>query len=112
MKKLLLIDGNSILNRAYFAMMGRNMLSTRDGIYTNAIFGFLSTYDKFISDESPTHVAVAFDMKYPTFRHEMYEDYKAGRSPMPRRTRGRARRDASLPRERVRAAMRSASPCV
>lgn len=83
MKKLLLIDGNSILNRAYFAMMGRNMLTTKDGIYTNAIFGFLNTYDKFIANEKPTHVAVAFDMKYPTFRHDMYEGYKAGRKPMP-----------------------------
>ena len=83
MKKLLLIDGNSILNRAYFAMMGRNMLSTKDGIYTNAIFGFLNTYDKFIANEAPTHAAVAFDMKYPTFRHKMYDGYKAGRRPMP-----------------------------
>lgn len=83
MKKILLIDGNSILNRAYFAMMGRNMLTTADGIYTNAVFGFLSTYDKFISDEDPTHVVVAFDMKHPTFRHKMYDEYKAGRKPMP-----------------------------
>ncbi len=83
MKKLLLIDGNSILNRAYFAMMGRNMLTTKDGICTNAIFGFLNTYDKFIANETPTHVAVAFDMKYPTFRHKMYSGYKAGRKPMP-----------------------------
>ncbi len=83
MKKLLLIDGNSILNRAYFALMGRNMLTTRDGISTNAIYGFLSTYDKFISNEKPTHVAVAFDMKHPTFRHKMYDGYKAGRKPMP-----------------------------
>lgn len=83
MKKLLLIDGNSILNRAYFALMGRNMLTTKDGISTNAIYGFLSTYDKFISNEKPTHVAVAFDMKHPTFRHKMYDGYKAGRKPMP-----------------------------
>lgn len=83
MKKLLLIDGNSILNRAYFAMMGRNMLTTADGICTNAIFGFLSTYDKFIANETPTHVAVAFDMKHPTFRHKIYNEYKAGRKPMP-----------------------------
>ena len=83
MKKLLLIDGNSILNRAYYAMMGRNMLTTKDGIYTNAIFGFLNTYDKFIANEAPTHVAVAFDMKHPTFRHKMYDGYKAGRRPMP-----------------------------
>jgi len=83
MKKLLLIDGNSILNRAYYALMGRNMLTTKDGVSTNAIYGFLSTYDKFISIEKPTHVAVAFDMKHPTFRHTMYDGYKAGRKPMP-----------------------------
>ena len=82
MNKLLLIDGNSILNRAYYALL-RNMLTTKDGIYTNAIYGFLSSYDKFIAIESPSHVVVAFDMKHPTFRHKMYGQYKAGRSPMP-----------------------------
>ncbi len=83
MKKLLLIDGNSILNRAYYGMMGRNMLSTKDGVFTNAVFGFLNTYEKFFTNEKPTHVAVAFDMKHPTFRHKMYDGYKAGRRPMP-----------------------------
>ncbi|MBN2882742.1 MAG: DNA polymerase I, partial [Clostridia bacterium] len=83
MKKLLLIDGNSILNRSYFAMYGRNMLSTKEGIYTNAIFGFMNTYEKFIKNEEPSHVLVAFDMKHPTFRHEKYKEYKAGRAKMP-----------------------------
>ncbi len=83
MKKLLLIDGNSILNRSFFAMYGRNMLSTSEGIYTNAIFGFMNTYEKFIKNEEPTHVLVAFDMKYPTFRHDKYKEYKAGRAKMP-----------------------------
>lgn len=83
MKKLLLIDGNSILNRSYYALSGKNMLSNSKGVYTNAIYGFLNTYDKFDNAENPTHVAVAFDLKGPTFRHDMYEDYKAGRRPMP-----------------------------
>ncbi|MBN2558446.1 MAG: DNA polymerase I [Clostridia bacterium] len=83
MNKLLLIDGNSILNRAYFAMMGNRMLSTAEGLPTNAIFGFLNTYDKFAASESPTHAAVAFDTSKPTFRHGMYDGYKAGRKPMP-----------------------------
>ena len=83
MKKLLLIDGNSILNRSYFAMYGRNMLQTEEGIFTNAIFGFLNTYEKFQKSEEPTHIMVAFDMKYPTFRHEKFKDYKAGRKQMP-----------------------------
>jgi len=83
MNKLMLIDGNSILNRSYFAMYGRNMLKTKDGLFTNAVFGFLNTYDKFLKSEEPTHILVAFDMKYPTFRHEKYKEYKAGRKPMP-----------------------------
>ncbi|MFO7611800.1 MAG: DNA polymerase I [Clostridia bacterium] len=83
MKKLLLIDGNSILNRAYFAMMGNRMLSTAEGVPTNAIYGFLNTYDKFVASEGPTHAAVAFDTSKPTFRHGMYDGYKAGRKPMP-----------------------------
>ncbi len=83
MKKLLLIDGNSILNRSFYALSGANMLSNSKGVYTNAIYGFLNTYDKFINMENPTHAAVAFDLKEPTFRHDMYKEYKAGRRPMP-----------------------------
>ncbi|NLD87219.1 MAG: DNA polymerase I [Clostridiales bacterium] len=78
--KILVIDGNSIINRAFY---GIRLLSTRSGEYTNAVYGFLSTYLKVMEDEQPDGVCVAFDLKAPTFRHVEYEDYKAGRRPMP-----------------------------
>ena len=81
MKKLLLIDGNSLLFRAYFAMM-RPMI-TSEGIYTQGIFAFINMLNKLLKEHKPTHIAVAFDMKEKTFRHEKYAEYKAGRAKTP-----------------------------
>ena len=80
MKKLLIVDGNSILNRAFY---GVRPLSTKDGIPTNAVYGFITILKKHIDSISPDYLACAFDLKGPTFRHEMYEGYKANRHPMP-----------------------------
>lgn len=80
MEKLVLIDGNSLLNRAFYATP---VFTTKDGIPTNGVFGFVKLLLKIISDKKPTHLAVAFDVHAPTFRHKMYHDYKAGRKPMP-----------------------------
>ena len=77
---LLVIDGNSIINRAFY---GIKALNARDGHFTNAIHGFLSTFFNLIDSVKPEAVAVAFDVRQPTFRHEMYSAYKAGRKPMP-----------------------------
>ncbi len=78
--KLLVLDGNSILNRAFY---GIKLLTTKDGLYTNAIFGFMNILLKLENDEKPDEIAVAFDLKAPTFRHVMYEGYKAQRKGMP-----------------------------
>jgi len=83
LKKLVLIDGNSILNRAFYGIMGSKMLIASDGTHTNAIYGFLSILFKIINDDAPDYMAVAFDVKKPTFRHEQYEQYKAQRKGMP-----------------------------
>lgn len=83
MEKLVLIDGNSIINRAFYGIMNNKMLMTEDGTYTNAIYGFLSILFKIIDDIEPEYLAVAFDLKSPTFRHKMYEGYKANRKGMP-----------------------------
>ena len=83
MSKILGIDGNSIMNRAFYGIMGRNIMRTSTGIYTNAIYGFLSILGKTISDYNPDYICVAFDLKAPTFRHKKYEDYKGTRKPMP-----------------------------
>lgn len=83
MKKLVGIDGNSIMNRAFYGIMNSKLLMTSDGIYTNAIYGFLSILNKLIVDENPDYICVAFDLKAPTFRHEKYEGYKATRKGMP-----------------------------
>ena len=80
MKKILVIDGNSIINRAYY---GIRPLTTKSGKYTNAIFGMINIITKQLSLLKPDYCAVAFDIKHPTFRHEMYEGYKAGRHPTP-----------------------------
>ncbi len=80
MKKILVIDGNSIINRAYY---GVRALSTKDGRPTNAIFGMINIISRQISAIKPDYAAVAFDLKHPTFRHEMYPEYKAGRHPTP-----------------------------
>ncbi len=78
--KLLAIDGNSIINRAFY---GIRLLSTKDGVYTNAVYGFINILNKLLESEKPDGVAIAFDLKAPTFRHKMYEAYKAGRHAMP-----------------------------
>ncbi len=80
MEKLVLIDGNSLINRAFYAMP---LLTTRSGIYTNAVYGFMNMFFKMYSDIKPDYVAVAFDLKAPTFRHKMYREYKGTRKPMP-----------------------------
>lgn len=76
----LVIDGNSIINRAFY---GVRELATKDGVHTNAIYGFMNIFLKLKEQTKPDAVAVAFDLKAPTFRHKMYADYKAGRKPMP-----------------------------
>lgn len=78
--KLLVLDGNSIINRAFY---GIKLLSTKDGLYTNALYGFLNIYQKLLDMTGPDHVAAAFDLSAPTFRHEAYDAYKAGRKGMP-----------------------------
>ena len=78
--KLMVIDGNSIINRAYY---GIRPLSTRDGLYTHAIFGFLTTLLRLEGEETPDAVCVTFDVHAPTFRHTADEAYKATRKPMP-----------------------------
>ena len=81
--KLMLIDGNSILNRAFFALKGPRMLTKADGTPTNAVYGFFNILNKYIEEERPDYLAVAFDLKGKTFRHNMYEGYKAQRKGMP-----------------------------
>ena len=83
MSKLLLVDGNSIMNRAFYGIMGSKMLTTKDGKYTNAIYGFLAILFKILEDIKPEYIGVAFDLKGPTKRHEIYEGYKANRKGMP-----------------------------
>ena len=78
--KLLVLDGNSIINRAFY---GVRLLTTREGLYTNAIFGFLNILEKLRNEEQPDALAVAFDLKAPTFRHLQYDGYKATRHAMP-----------------------------
>ena len=83
MSKLVLIDGNSIMNRAFYGIMSSKMLTTTDGTYTNAVYGFLSILFKIQEDISPDYIAVAFDLKGPTKRHKIYTEYKANRHGMP-----------------------------
>lgn len=78
--KLLVVDGNSILNRAFY---GIRLLTTKDGQFTNAIYGFLTMLLKIQEDVTPDAVAIAFDLKAPTFRHKAYEGYKSNRKGMP-----------------------------
>ncbi|MDE5722098.1 MAG: DNA polymerase I [Clostridia bacterium] len=80
MEKLVLIDGNSLLNRAYYATP---IFTTRSGMPTNAIFGFVKLLFKILDDIKPEYLIVAFDLKAPTFRHKLYVDYKANRKGMP-----------------------------
>ena len=83
MEKLVVIDGNSILNRAFYGIMSSKMLQTADGTYTNAVYGFLAILFKMYEDVKPEYLAVAFDLKAPTLRHQMYADYKGTRKGMP-----------------------------
>lgn len=83
MDKLVLVDGNSIANRAFYGIMGSKMLMTKDGKYTNAVYGFLAILFKILEEINPQYIAVAFDLKAPTARHKMYEGYKANRKGMP-----------------------------
>ena len=78
--KILAIDGNSIINRSFY---GIRLLTTKSGEYTNAVYGFITTLNRILADEKPDGVVVAFDVKKPTFRHERYTEYKAGRKGMP-----------------------------
>lgn len=78
--KIVLIDGNSILNRAFYGIPD---LTNSEGMHTNAVYGFLNILLKILDEEKPEYAAVAFDVKHPTFRHEMYKEYKGTRKPMP-----------------------------
>ena len=83
MKKIILIDGNSILNRAFYGIMGNKMLTTSDGKYTTAVYGFLAILFKVLEDIKPEYLMITFDLKAPTARHKMYDGYKATRKGMP-----------------------------
>lgn len=78
--KLVLIDGHSILNRAFY---GVPELTNSQGLHTNAVYGFLNIMFKILDEEKPDYLTVAFDVKHPTFRHEMFKEYKGTRKPMP-----------------------------
>lgn len=80
MDKLVLIDGHSIMNRAFYGVPD---LTNSEGLHTNAVYGFLNIMLKILEEEKADHAAVAFDLKEPTFRHEMYDAYKGTRKPMP-----------------------------
>lgn len=79
-KKIVIIDGNSLINRTFYALP---LLSTKDGVYTNAVYGFVNVLYKIFEDYAPDYIAVAFDRKAPTFRHKAFDEYKAGRKKMP-----------------------------
>ena len=78
--KLMVIDGNSIVNRSFY---GVRPLTTRDGLYTNAVYGFVTTLQRLLDEEAPEALCVTFDRREPTFRHLEYEGYKAQRKGMP-----------------------------
>lgn len=80
MEKIVLIDGHSILNRAFYGVPD---LTNSAGLHTNAVYGFLNILFKILEEESPDYLTVAFDVKAPTFRHEIYKEYKGTRKPMP-----------------------------
>ena len=80
MKKIILVDGNNLLFRSYYATAyNGNFMKNSKGFPTNALFGFANMINKILSEENPTHIIVAFD-KGKTFRHDKYEDYKGGRA--------------------------------
>ena len=78
--KLMVLDGNSLVNRAYY---GIRPLTTREGLYTHAVFGFVTTLQRLLEEENPEALCVTFDRREPTFRHLAYEGYKAQRKGMP-----------------------------
>ena len=78
-EKIVLIDGHSILNRAFFGLPD---LTNAEGLHTNAVYGFLNIMLKILEEEKPQYLTVAFDVHAPTFRHEMYDQYKGTRKPM------------------------------
>lgn len=80
MSKIVLIDGHSILNRAFYGVPD---LTNQEGLHTNAVYGFLNIMFKILEEEAPEYLVVAFDVKAPTFRHEIYKEYKGTRKPMP-----------------------------
>ena len=79
MEKLLILDSNSLMNRAFYAIPP---LTNAEGIHTNAVYGFLNIMLKILNEEQPEYLIVAFDVKHPTFRHEMFAEYKGTRSKM------------------------------
>ena len=79
-EKIVLIDGHSILNRAFYGLPD---LTNAEGLHTNAVYGFLNIMFKILEEEKPEYLAVAFDRSEPTFRHERYAAYKGTRKPMP-----------------------------
>ncbi len=78
-KKIVLIDGHSILNRAFFGIPD---LTNAEGLHTNAVYGFLNILFRILDEEKPGYLTVAFDVSAPTFRHKMFEGYKGTRKPM------------------------------
>jgi DNA polymerase-1 len=91
-EKLVLIDGHSILNRAFY---GVPELTNSEGLHTNAVYGFLNILFKILAEEQPQYLAVAFDLKAPTFRHKMYDAYKGTRKPQPPQLRAGAGHERS-----------------
>ena len=75
-EKIMIIDGNSIVNRAFY---GVPLLTNKEGKYTNGVYGFLNILFKLLDEEKPDHLAVAFDLKAPTFRHKTFDGYKGNR---------------------------------
>ena len=82
--KIVLIDGHSILNRAFYGVPD---LTNSEGLHTNAVYGFLNIMFKILDEEKPEYLTVTFDVHAPTFRHEMYADYKGTRKGMPQELR-------------------------
>ncbi|WP_110460639.1 DNA polymerase I [Ruminiclostridium sufflavum] len=79
----MIVDGNSILNRAFYGLSKTASLTTSEGVHTNAVFGFINILSKYLAEEEPKYLCVAFDLKAPTFRHKEYDQYKAQRKGMP-----------------------------
>lgn len=79
-EKLLILDGNSLMNRAFYALP---MLTNSEGLHTNALYGFMNMLFKMKEEIKPDYIVCTFDRKAPTFRHENFKDYKAGRKKMP-----------------------------